>query len=250
MGWMHDILTYMSRDPVHRRWHHSDLTFRQLYAFSENFVLPFSHDEVVHGKGSLLEKMAGDEWQKLANLRLLFGCMYAQPGKKLLFMGDEFGQPSEWNHDGSLDWEVSNRPAHAGIRRWVTDLNRLYRTEPSLYELDCDSAGFEWVAPDDHEQNTISFLRHNRDGDEVHLIVCNFAPIPRPGYRVGVPRGGVWIEQLNSDAAVYGGSDVGNLGRVVANRHPFHGHEWSVEMTVPPLAAVFFKHDPSGERTT
>ena len=250
MGWMHDILMYMSRDPVHRRWHHSDLTFRQLYAFSENFVLPFSHDEVVHGKGSLLSKMAGDEWQKLANLRLLFGCMYAQPGKKLLFMGDEFGQPSEWNHDGSLDWEASNRPEHAGIRRWVTDLNGLYRAEPSLYELDCDSAGFEWVAPDDHEQNTISFLRHSGDGEAVHLIVCNFAPIPRSGYRVGVPRGGVWIEQLNSDAAVYGGSDVGNLGRVVADRHPFHGHEWSVEMTVPPLAAVFFKHDPSGEGTT
>lgn len=243
MGWMHDILVYMSRDPVHRRWHHSDLTFRQLYAFTENFVLPFSHDEVVHGKGSLLGKMAGDDWQKRANLRLLYGCMFAQPGKKLLFMGDEFGQPSEWNHDGSLDWETAADPAHEGIRRWVRDLNALYRTEPSLHELDCDAAGFEWIAPDDHEQNVISFLRHSRNGGEIHLVVCNFAPVPRTAYRVGVPLGGSWVETLNSDAADYGGSGVGNLGRVQASSEPFHGRSSSLEMTVPPLAAVFLKHD-------
>lgn len=239
MGWMHDMLSYMSRDPVHRRYHHSDLTFRQLYAFSENFVLAFSHDEVVHGKGSLLRRMAGDEWQRRANLRLLLGSMFAQPGKKLLFMGDEFGQEREWDHESELDWHLLEDPRHVGILRWVSDLNVLYRDEPALHELDCDEGGFEWVAPDDHVQNVISFLRRSADGRRCVLAVFNYAPVPRVGYRVGVPSGGTWVERLNGDAEVYGGSGAGNLGRLEAEAIPFHGAPWSVSMTLPPLAAVF-----------
>ena len=241
MGWMHDMLRYMSRDPAHRSYHHSDLTFRQLYAYSENFVLAFSHDEVVHGKGSLLRRMAGDRDAKLANLRLLYASMFAQPGKKLLFMGAEFGQVKEWNHEGSLDWHLLDDAAHAGIRRWVTDLNALYREEPALHELDCDPKGFEWVAPDDHRQNVISFLRRSADGERAVLVVFNYARVERSGYRVGVPRPGVWRELLNSDADAYGGSGRGNLGRVVAEAEPFHGSEWSVALTLPPLAAVFLR---------
>jgi 1,4-alpha-glucan branching enzyme len=239
MGWMHDILRYMGKDPVHRRWHHNDLTFRQLYAFSENFVLSFSHDEVVHGKGSLWNRMAGDEWQKFANLRLLYGLMYAQPGKKLLFMGAEFAQRGEWNHEGFLDWQLLDEAPHSGVMRWLGDLNRLYRDEPALYELDCDPTGFEWIAPDDYEQNAISFLRRSRDGRRSVLVICNFSPVPRPEYRVGVPVGGVWRELLCSDAEHYGGSGWGNLGGVEAERSAFHGRPWSLNVALPPLGAVF-----------
>ena len=241
MGWMNDTLRYMALDPIHRQWHHHDLTFRQLYAFSENFVLPLSHDEVVHGKGSLWGRMAGDEWQKFANLRVLYGCMYAQPGKKLLFMGAELAQRAEWNHESELEWDRLEDPLHAGVLRWVTDLNRLYRADPALYEMDCESAGFEWVAPDDHEQNVISFLRCRRDGTSPLLVVCNFSPLPRKSYRVGVPLGGTWTEILNSDAEVYGGSGVGNLGEAVAKDRPFHGRQWSLDLTLPPLAVVFLR---------
>jgi 1,4-alpha-glucan branching enzyme len=241
MGWMHDILEYLAKDPAQRRYHHSDLTFRQLYAFTENFVLPFSHDEVVHGKGSLWTRMAGDGRKKMANLRLLFGCMYAQPGKKLLFMGGEFGQRREWDHESTLDWQLLGDPAHEGIRRWLRDLNRLYRSEPALHELDCESAGFEWVAPDDHLQSVISFLRRSRDGREAFLIVCNFSPVVRRDYRVGVPWEGAWRERLNSDAAEYGGAGFGNLGRVETDPHPFHGRASSLSLTLPPLSAIFLQ---------
>jgi 1,4-alpha-glucan branching enzyme len=239
MGWMHDVLDYVSRDPSHRRYHHSDLTFRQLYAFSENFVLPFSHDEVVHGKGSLWQRMTGDGSRKAANLRLLFGCMYAEPGKKLVFMGGEFGQQREWDHESSLDWHLLADPAHEGIRRWVADLNRLYRSEAALHELDCESEGFEWVAPDDHMQSVISFLRRPRDGREAFLVVCNFSQERRADYRVGVPWGGPWVERLNSDASRYGGTGSGSLGRVASEAEPFHGRPYSLTLTLPPLAVVF-----------
>jgi 1,4-alpha-glucan branching enzyme len=246
MGWMHDILRYMGKDPVHRSWHHSDLTFRHLYAFNENFVLPFSHDEVVHGKGSLWSKMAGDEWRKFANLRLLYGCMFAQPGKKLLFMGAELAQRSEWDHEGELEWDRITDARGQGVLRWVSDLNRLYREEPALHELDCESAGFEWIAPDDHVQNVISFLRRPRDGRRPILIICNFSAVPHEEYRVGVPYGGSWIERLNSDARIYGGSGRGNPGSVTAERQRFHGREWSVGLTLPSLASVFLQAAESG----
>jgi 1,4-alpha-glucan branching enzyme len=245
---MNDTLRYMALDPIHRQWHHHHLTFRQAYAFSENFVLPLSHDEVVHGKGSMWGQMAGDEWQKFANLRVLYGCMYGQPGKKLLFMGNELAQRSDWNHEWEIEWGRLADPMHAGVLRWVSDLNRLYRDEPAMHELDCDSAGFEWVAPDDNLQNVLSFIRRRRDGSSPMLIVCNFSPLPRAGYRVGVPLGGRWYERLNSDAEVYGGSGVGNLGEVEAEAIPFHGRQWSLDLTLPPLSVVFFQaEDPAGE---
>ncbi len=246
MGWMNDILRYMAKDPVHRRWHHSDLTFRQLYAFSENFVLAFSHDEVVHGKGSLWNRMAGDAWRKFANLRLLFGLMYAQPGKKLLFMGAELAQTREWSHEASLDWHLLAEPAHVGVADWLRDLNALYRNEPALHELDCEEQGFEWVAPDDHDQNVVSFLRLPRDGGHSVLVVCNMSPVPRDGYRVGVPSAGPWIELLNSDAHRYGGSGIGNLGGVEADAKPFHGRPFSVTLRLPPLAIVFLRSGSDG----
>jgi 1,4-alpha-glucan branching enzyme len=241
MGWMNDILRYMALDPLHRQRHHDDLTFRQLYAFSECFVLPFSHDEVVYGKGSLWGRMAGDESQKFANLRLLLGCLFGQPGKKLLFMGAEFAQRAEWDHESQLEWDRLADPRHAGVLRWVADLNRLYREEPALHELDCDSAGFEWVAPDDHRQNVISFLRRRRDGTSPILIVCNFSPQPWNTYRVGLPVGGKWEERLNSDAEVYGGGGAGNRREISAEPQPFHGREWSVALRLPPLSAVFLQ---------
>ena len=247
MGWMHDILLYMSRDPVHRRYHHGDLTFRQLYAFTENFVLALSHDEVVHGKGSLARRMPGDEQGRLANLRLLYAGMFAQPGKKLLFMGGEFAQLAEWDHESSLDWHLLDRDAHAGVLRWVGDLNELYRTEPALHELDCDPGGFEWVAADDHMQNVISFLRRSAGGERSVLVVLNHAAVERHGYRVGVPRPGTWLERLNSDAGVYGGAGSGNLGRVEAEAKPFHGSSWSVSLTLPPLSAVFLVPEGQAE---
>ncbi len=244
MGWMHDTLSYISRDPIHRKHHHNELTFRAMYAFSENFVLPLSHDEVVHGKGSLLAKMAGDDWQKFANLRLLFGYMYAQPGKKLLFMGGEIAQWHEWNHDASLDWHLLEYAAHAGVQRWVEDLNRCYRREPALYAQDCEAAGFEWVDCNDTEHSVLSFLRKGRSTGARILVVCNFTSVARHNYQVGVPYGGFWRELLNSDAGIYGGSQQGNQGGLEASPVPHHGHFHSLNLTLPPLAVVFFK----GER--
>jgi 1,4-alpha-glucan branching enzyme len=241
MGWMHDTLKYFSVDPLFRRYHHDQLTFSIWYAFAENFMLPLSHDEVVHGKGSLYGKMPGDEWRKVANLRALFGYMYAHPGKKLLFMGGEFGQQREWNHDASLDWDLLDNPRHAGLRRLVSDLNRLYRQEPALHRRDHMADGFEWVDFRDWEQSVTSFLR--RDGEDQILVVCNFTPVPRSNYRVGVPRGGYWRELLNSDAGIYGGAGFGNFGGVEATPVPAHGRQHSISLTLPPLGIVFLKPD-------
>jgi 1,4-alpha-glucan branching enzyme len=242
MGWMHDTLFYMSKDPIYRKYHHNNLTFRMLYAFSENFVLPLSHDEVVHGKGSLIGKMPGDDFQKFANLRLLLGYMYSQPGKKLLFMGGEFGQWREWNHDESLDWHLLNYAPHSGLQKWVEDLNRLYRTEKALYELDFDPAGFRWIDCNDVENSTLSYLRLGHLPDEVILVVLNFTPVPRFNYIIGVPYGGEWKEILNSDAVDYGGTGYGNLGSVIAEPSPSHNLPFSLKLTLPPLGVLFFKH--------
>ena len=242
MGWMHDILSYLSQDPIYRKYHHSELTFRQLYVDTENFVLPLSHDEVVHEKGSLIGKIPGDEWQKFANMRLLFGYMYGQAGKKLLFMGGELGQSSEWNHEASLDWHLLDQPLPAGLQRWVADLNRFYRNEPALYERDCEPRGFEWVDCHDSDNNVLSFLRWGRDPQEVILVVCNFTPVVRSDYRLSVPYDGFWQEVLNSDAEVYGGSEQGNLGGKDATPISSHGHPYSTCLTLPPLAVVFFRH--------
>ncbi len=241
MGWMHDTLQYMSRDPIYRKYHHNNLTFRMLYAFTENFVLPLSHDEVVYGKGSLLGKMPGDDWQKFANLRLLLGYMYTQPGKKLLFMGAELGQWQEWDHDGSPDWHFLEHQRHAEVKKWVQALNRLYRNEPALYELDCDPAGFEWIDANDALQSVISFIRKGKSTDDILLLICNFTPMPYFNYRVGVPRGGFWKELLNSDAKEYGGSGQGNPTRVEALKISTHGRPYSLEITLPPLAVACFK---------
>ena len=241
MGWMHDTLSYASQDPIHRKYHHYLLTFRGLYAFTENFVLPLSHDEVVHGKGSLLNKMPGDNWQKFANLRALLGYMFAQPGKKLLFMGSEFGQWREWNHDSSLDWHLADFPPHAGLQRLVADLNRIYRSEACLHETDTDPAAFEWVDCHDSDQSSYSWLRRQAHSHETLLAVCNFTPVPRPNHRVGVPFPGHWNEILNTDAAIYGGSDLGNFGGVEATATEWHGRPCSVTLTLPPLAVLFLK---------
>jgi len=243
MGWMHDTLQYMSRDPIHRKHHHNELTFRQVYATTENFVLPLSHDEVVHGKGSLLGKMPGDDWQKFANLRLLFGYMYAQPGKKLLFMGGELGQWREWNHDTSLDWHLLEDAPHLGVQRWLVDLNRRYRSEPALSELDCDGRGFAWIDCNDSEHGVLSFLRKGRSTNDLILVVCNFTPVVRHNYRVGVPRGGRWHELLNSDADVYGGSQQGNMGGVEASPVAHHGQFHSLNLLLPPLAVMLLKSE-------
>jgi 1,4-alpha-glucan branching enzyme len=240
MGWMHDMLEYMHKDPVHRKFHQNLLTFRMLYAFSENFILPLSHDEVVYGKGSLLGKMPGDDWQKFANLRLLFGNMFAQAGKKLLFMGGEFGQWNEWNHDSSLDWHLSGEPMRAGLMRWLSDLHRFYRSERALYEVDFGQAGFEWVDCNDINNSTLSFLRKDASGGRQVLVACNFTPLPRYNYRVGVPQGGFWREILNSDAKEFGGSGHGNFGGVEAAPIPSHGRLSSINITLPPLGVVFF----------
>ncbi len=249
MGWMHDTLAYMSKDPVHRRFDHSQLTFRMLYAYSENYKLPLSHDEVVHGKGSLLAKMPGDDWQKFANLRLLLAYMYAMPGKKLLFMGIEFAQWSEWDHEKSLDWHLTDEPMHGGMSRLTGDLNRVMREEKALHELDFDPAGFAWIDASDAEQSVISFVRRG-SGDEMLVAAFNFTPVPRHNYQIGAPVGGHWLEILNSDAPIYGGSGQGNLGGVDAAPVGRHGHLHSLNLTLPPLGAVFLKPDPgeaSGE---
>jgi 1,4-alpha-glucan branching enzyme len=245
MGWMHDTLEYIALDPVHRKYHHNRLTFRMLYAFTENYLLPLSHDEVVHGKGALLAKMPGDVWQKFANLRLLYGYMYTQPGKKLLFMGGEFGQWNEWAHDRSLDWNLLEYPTHAGLQRWVRDLNTAYRGERALHELDCDPAGFEWVDANDSEQSVLSFMRKGKAPGDVLVAVLNFTPVPRHNYRVGVPQGGKWEEVLNSDAPLYGGSGQGNLGGVQAAPFSWHGRRYLLNVTVPPLGMVVFKPAPA-----
>lgn len=241
MGWMHDTLLYMSKDPIFRKYYHNNLTFRMLYAWHENFILPLSHDEVVHGKGSLLRKMPGDDWQKFANLRLLLGYMYAQPGKKLLFMGGEFGQWDEWYHEKSLDWHLLNYEPHQGVKRWVEDLNRVYRQEPALYEQDFTPAGFEWIDCHDVDNSVVSFLRKGKQPGDVLLIVANFTPVVRLRYRVGVPWGGFWKEILNSDATVYWGSGQGNLGGVEAEPIPCLGRSHSLNLTLPPLGILFFK---------
>ncbi len=241
MGWMHDTLSYFAKDPVFRKYEHNSLTFSAWYAFSENFLLPLSHDEVVYGKGSLIGKMPGDEWQRFANLRLLFGYMYAHPGKKLLFMGGEFAQGREWNHDASLDWDLAEQEPNAGVKRWMEDLNRVYRAEPALYELDFSSGGFRWVDARDRDASVISFLRFGKADGGAILAVCNFTPIPRYGYVLGVPFGGRWEEVLNSDAGVYGGSGTGNLGGVEAVDEPSHGFPFRVALTLPPLGVVLLK---------
>ncbi len=241
MGWMHDTLDYFALDPIYRKYHHDRLTFSIWYAFHENFVLPFSHDEVVHGKGSLLDKMPGDVWQKLANLRLLFGYMYAHPGKKLLFMGCEFGQWREWDHEKSLDWHLLAQAPHQGIQHWVRDLNHFYRAEPALYSHDFDTSGFEWADLYDWEKSIISFFRKGVSQDDIILVVCNFTPVTYTNYRVGVPRGGYWSEVLNSDALVYSGSGQGNLGGVEAAPIPAHDRDNSLSLTLPPLSAIYLR---------
>jgi 1,4-alpha-glucan branching enzyme len=245
MGWMHDTLAYLAHDPIHRKYHHDRITFSIWYAFAENFVLPLSHDEVVHGKGALVGKMPGDAWQQFANLRALYGYMWAHPGKKLLFMGGEFGQRREWAHEEPLEWWVLQYPEHAGLQRWVADLNHVYRIEPALSEADFDQAGFEWVDCHDAQASVISFLRKSRDGRGPILVVCNFTPVPRTNYLVGVPSGGYWKELLNSDAPLYGGGGLGNYGGVEAAPVPAHGRFHSLTLTLPPLSAIFFKHEPA-----
>jgi 1,4-alpha-glucan branching enzyme len=242
MGWMHDTLQYLTTDPLFRRYHHNDLTFRMLYAWTENFVLSLSHDEVVHMKGALLSKMPGDPWQQFAQLRLLLGYMYAQPGKKLLFMGGEFGQWREWSHETSLDWHLLAYPAHGGILQWVADLNRYYRDEPALYEQDFSPDGFQWIDCNDAEQSVVSLIRTGRSTDTVVLVVANFTPVPRHDYRVGVPRSGVWREVLNSNATHYWGSGLGNCGAATAMPIPYHGRPHSLSLTLPPLGVVFLTH--------
>jgi 1,4-alpha-glucan branching enzyme len=243
MGWMHDTLTYMQKEPIHRRHHHDHLTFGLLYAFSENFVLPLSHDEVVHGKGSLIGKMPGDRWQKFANLRAYYGFMWSHPGKKLLFMGGEFAQEAEWNHDHSIDWHLLDDGMHRGVLGLVRDLNRLYRETPALHVFDTEQRGFEWVDASDNEASVISFLRLGNDTDPPALIVCNFTPVPRENYRIGVPKRGRWVERINTDSKDYGGSGMGNGGSVKAVAKPWHGRPYSLNLTLPPLATLILTPD-------
>nr|MDA8107043.1 alpha amylase C-terminal domain-containing protein [Betaproteobacteria bacterium] len=246
MGWMHDTLAYMQNDPIFRKYHQDQLTFSLIYAFNENFVLPLSHDEVVHGKGSLVGKMPGDGWQQFAGLRALYGYMWGHPGKKLLFMGGEFGQRREWTHEQALEWWVAGMPEHAGLRRWVADLNRAYRAEPALHQVDFSHEGFEWIDCSDAQSSVIAFLRKPREGGAPLLVACNFTPMPRTNYVLGVPHGGVWRELLNSDARDYGGAGWGNLGGVEAAPVGAHGRPWSVAVTLPPLATIFLRSGPHG----
>jgi 1,4-alpha-glucan branching enzyme len=240
MGWMHDMLAYMRNDPVHRSYHHNQLTFSIWYAFSENFMLSISHDEVVHGKGSLMYKMPGDWWQRRANLRLMLGFMWTHPGKKLLFMGSEFGQGLEWNHNTALEWHLLENPDFRSIQRWVKDLNWTLRQYPPLYERDFTQDGFQWIDCTDWQKSVVAFLRKGSKEGEYILAVANFTPVPRGHYRVGVPQGGFWSEILNSDSELYGGSGMGNAGGMEAESVPCHGHGWSLPVTLPPLAIVVF----------
>jgi 1,4-alpha-glucan branching enzyme len=241
MGWMNDTLRYISKDPIHRKYHHGDLSFGLLYAFDENFVLPISHDEVVHGKGSLLGKMPGDRWQKFANIRAYLAFMFTHPGKKLLFMGTEFAQEREWNYDASLDWHLLADPMHRSVQTLVRDLNRLYRSLPALHALDCESGGFSWIDCIDHESGVISYLRHAPAPGDFVVVVCNFTPVVREGYRVGTPRGGFYSELLNTDSSHYGGSNVGNSGGVTAQARPTHGMPYCLELQLPPLATLILR---------
>jgi 1,4-alpha-glucan branching enzyme len=243
MGWMHDTLGYFERDPIHRRYHHHELTFSLVYAFTENFVLPLSHDEVVHGKGSLYAKMAGDRWQKLANLRALYAYMWAHPGKQLLFMGGELAQEREWDAERSLDWHLLESPEHRGVQSLVRDLNRAYRDRPALWQVDFAPEGFWWLDPNDAEGNTLSFCRASRGGEDLLACVANLSPVPRHGYRLGLPRGGRWREAVNTDSALYGGGDVGNWGGVDADPFPWHGQPHSAELTLPPLGVLWLVPD-------
>lgn len=238
MGWMHDTLRYMGHEPIHRRYHHHDMTFGMVYAFSEKFMLPLSHDEVVHGKGSLLGKMPGDRWQRHANLRAYFGFMWGHPGKKLLFMGGELAQGHEWNHDGALDWPALDDPLHAGVQAVVRDLNALYRSTPALHAGDAAAQDFAWIIGDDHDNSVFAFLRSH--GEQYALVVSNMTPVPRIAYRIGVPRAGRWIERMNTDAGGYGGSNMGNLGEVQTSGHPSHGYEQSLALVLPPLSTLIF----------
>jgi 1,4-alpha-glucan branching enzyme len=241
MGWMNDTLRYQHRDPVHRKFHQNELSFRMVYAFTENFILPLSHDEVVHGKQSLISQMPGDYWQRFANLRLLFGYQYTMPGKKLLFMGGEIGQWHEWNHDGEIDWALLGFPAHDGLKRLVRDLNTLYRGSRALHEQDVEGAGFAWIQCDDWENSTYAYLRYSRDKAEHVVCALNFTPVPRDSYRLGVPKPGFYGEVLNTDASLYGGGNVGNLGGVYTEPIPMHGHAQSISIRMPPLGMVVMK---------
>ena len=247
MGWMHDSLEFISKDPIHRRYHHNNLTFSLMYAFSENFILPLSHDEVVHLKRAMLDKMPGDSWQKAANLRAYYGYMYGHPGKKLLFMGNEFGQWREWNENIPLDWHVLNWQPHKGISRFLKYLNYLYKTESALHEVDFDPKGFTWIDFRDTDHSVIAFMRHNKAEDEHIIVVCNFTPVPRDNYRLGAPEPGYYVELLNSDAAEYWGSGVGNLGGVYSDDQPWHGLPYSINLTLPPLSALLLKRRPERE---
>jgi 1,4-alpha-glucan branching enzyme len=241
MGWMHDMLHYFSEDPVYRKYHHNDITFSMLYAFTENFVLPISHDEVVYGKRSVLSKMPGDEWQRFANVRAFLAYMYAHPGKKLLFMGTEIADYDEWNHDVSIPWEVLQYPLHAGVQTLVRELNRIYRAEPALYQVDFDYTGFEWIDISDIENSVISFLRRGSDPNECIIFACNFTPVPREKYIIGVPQPGFYREILNTDSALFGGTNMGNSGGLMAKEQPSHGRPCRLSITLPPLAVVAFK---------
>jgi 1,4-alpha-glucan branching enzyme len=240
---MHDTLQYIERDPIHRAYHHDEITFGLLYAFSEKFILPLSHDEVVYGKGSLIGKMPGDHWQKFANLRAYFGFMWAHPGKKLLFMGGELAQWHEWNHDAEIDWPALQDANHAGIQRLVRDLNRLYRAQRALHARDTESSGFRWVIGDDRANSVYAFWRLGNEGDKSILVVCNMTPAPRQHYRIGVPEPGVWREIINTDSAFYGGANVGNEGAVHTVDAPAHGEPHSIELTLPPLATVMLRRE-------
>jgi 1,4-alpha-glucan branching enzyme len=241
MGWMHDTLAYVSQDPIHRRWHHNDLTFSLLYAFHENFVLPLSHDEVVHGKASMLNKVPGDGWQKFATLRLLYAYMWAHPGKKLLFQGLDFGQGDEWTETRSVDWHLLQYPLQSGLQRCLADIQRVYRSHPALYQVDFDWQGFEWLESHDNENSVFAFLRRGREPQDIMVVVCNFTPVPRYGYRVGVPTGGPWREVLNTDSSLYSGSNVGNGGMVWALDEGWAGQPHSVCLTIPPLGAIYLR---------
>ena len=241
MGWMNDILQYARTDPVHRKWHHQHVTFSLLYAFNENFILPFSHDEVVHGKGSMFGKIPRDDWQKAATLRALYGYMYSHPGKKLMFMGSEFGQGREWDHDRSLDWNMLGDPLHAGLQRFVRDLNHVYAAERALHEVDFDPPGFQWIDCNDNEKSVVSLIRRSKGGAEFVVAVLNFTPVPRDGYRIGVPEAGTYVELLNSDADIDGGGNVGNGGSIVAEAIPSHGHDQSLSLSLPPLGFLMLK---------
>jgi 1,4-alpha-glucan branching enzyme len=242
MGWMHDTLDYVGRDPVHRIHHHDEMTFGLVYAFSERFMLPLSHDEVVHGKKSILGRMPGDEWQRFANMRAYYGFMWSHPGKKLLFMGCEIGQAREWDHDGSIDFWATDRPLNAGVQRLVRDLNTLYRAEPALHARDTEPGGFQWIVGDDRANSVYAFIRWGFEADRPVLVVCNFTPVPREGYRIGVPRTGPWDEILNTDAGLYGGSGIGNGGRVETDAIGSHGEAQSVSLSLPPLSVVMLRY--------